>query len=203
MPKKDILSRKSEMQRLDTVRPARDEPTLFDGVDLRQLKPKMKRFARRYLELYNVAAAAEEAGYTPASGYRLFKRDDVQAYMRMLIDASGEEGIASAVDVLKYLSDVMIGNIDEQVVLPTGEKVNKRADLKDRTAAANLLGKFHGTFTERVEIQNEYNIVVDIDESFKGLLDQEEVEDVTDSLSVDAEFSEVPDESANAFLDQY
>ena len=74
--------------------------------------------------------------------------------------------IATAEEVLEYLTGVQRGEIGEKVPV-TGadgvtELVEVPARIKERTRAAELLGKRYGLFTERIEVSDTPRIVDDI-----------------------------------------
>lgn len=201
----NILSKQSNMQRLDAVRPRKAEPTEYDGTDLTTLKPKMKAFARAYMSCWNGAQACREVGYNESGASRLLARPDIIAYMKMLAEVNEDENIASAKEVLEFATALLRQELTEEAVTKDGDTITKGTDLKDAVSAMNFLGKFHGIQKDVVEVKNEYNIVVDIDESFKGLVEAEEVEgEDTDEPYVEADFTEVElDEGDESFLDVY
>lgn len=191
--KSGLLSRQNSMAKVANTTSGRAEPMEFDGVDLSQLKPKMRQFAKYQLETFNIAESARRAGYAESTGYRLMAREDIGAYQRMLVDQTGSDGVATELEVIQYLSSVMRGELSEEVILQSGKKLEKVVAATDRTAAANLLGKYYGTFVDRVEVQKEVNIVVDIDSDYADLIESEE----SGSLEFEASFEEV-DEAEKA-----
>lgn len=198
---KGLLTRQSHLARLDQVRPAHAEPTEYNGVDLTQLQPRMKKFAKAYMHTWNSAEASRQAGYSASSGYRLLARQDVSAYMQMLSNVDDDDDIADAKEVLKFATDLLRRNLTEEVVTPDGSSITKGTSLKDAVSAMQFLGKFHGVQREVVDVNTEVNIVVDIDEAFKGLIETEEVPEPFDS--VEGEFEEINDNDPDSFLDAY
>ncbi len=66
--------------------------------------------------------------------------------------------VASADEVMMYLTSVMRGEQKEEVLMLRGkgcqELVKKDISVKDRLKAAELLGKRYGIFTEKLELQD-------------------------------------------------
>lgn len=95
------------------------------------------KFAEAYIRLNNQTQAAIEAGYSPASartaGYRLLQKDDVQEYIRERLREIDEQEIAKTNEVLRFLSSVMRGEVQDQFGLD--------AQLADRIKAGTELLK--------------------------------------------------------------
>lgn len=173
-----------------------EEPSSYEGVDLTALKPKMKRFARHYMSTVNVTQSAEAAGYNASSGFRLLKREDIQAYLHWLVTEQADADIASPTEVLEGITAIAKGETYDEVVLPSGAVVTKRVDSKDRLSAYVTLAKFHDLLRPEVQVNNQFNIKVDI---VDGLDDPDEGEDYDDGSVepeiIDAEFEEVEEGS--------
>ena len=79
--------------------------------------------------------------------------------------------IADQDEVLKYLTSVMRGESQSEIVVVEGvgdgmseaRAIQKAPDEKERLKAAELLGKRYGLYTEKVEqqVDMDLNIVVD------------------------------------------
>ena len=66
-----------------------------------------------------------------------------------------DDRIADATEVMEYLTSVMRGESQSEVAMPTGigiDKVKKTPDEKERTKAAELIGKRYGIFSEKVDL---------------------------------------------------
>lgn len=78
--------------------------------------------------------------------------------------------IAKQDEVLKYLTSVMRGESKSSVLAMAGdgvqEVIQKPPDERERTKAAELLGKRYRLFTDKVEVEGAIPIVIvdDIDE---------------------------------------
>ena len=104
-----------------------------------ELNELQKRFADAYLECGNQTEAAKRAGYSEKSarqtGARLMTNAAISAYIAQRMKPTEEKRIASADEVLLFLSGVMRGEIRDQFGLD--------ASLSDRISAAKELQKRH------------------------------------------------------------
>ena len=105
----------------------------------RGLTERQRRFADLYLELGNAAEAAERAGFKRSYAQGAKRQPAVQAYMQKRLSEARERNIASADEVLAFLTDVMRGAYD-------GEKPERNSS--PRMKAAELLGRRLGVFTD-------------------------------------------------------
>lgn len=100
-----------------------------------KLTERQKRFADYYLELGNAVRAAEKAGYSKRYAAAAKQQPAVQAYLQERIAEMDTARVASANEVLEYLTGVMRGESGG----------GSQAAMK----AAELLGKRLGLFSER------------------------------------------------------
>lgn len=145
-----------------------------------KLTQKQKAFADYYIELGNATEAAKQAGYKQShvQGSQNLEKLSVKNYIDERLKQIEDERIADASEVLKYLTSVMRGTVDEEVVVVEGSgdgcsdarKVNKQVGAKDRNKAAELLGKRYRLFVDKVESEN--NITVDTTSKLDSILDQ-------------------------------
>ena len=105
----------------------------------RGLTERQRRFADLYLELGNAAEAAERAGFKRSYAQGAKRQPAVQAYMQERLQEVRKRNIASADEVLEFLTEVMRGEID-------GERPEKNSS--PRMKAAELLGRRLGVFTD-------------------------------------------------------
>ena len=104
-----------------------------------KLTERQRRFADLYLELGNASAAAEQAGFKRSYAQGAKRQPAVQAYMQERLQEVRRRNIASADEVLEFLTEVMRGEID-------GERPEKNSS--PRMKAAELLGRRLGVFTD-------------------------------------------------------
>ena len=105
------------------------------------MNAKQKRFCDEYLIDLNATQAAIRAGYSEKTarqiGQKMLSIVDVRAYIDEQLELIHTEKTADAREVLEYFTAVLR---------------NKNASEKDRLKAAELLGKYYGLFTEKMEL---------------------------------------------------
>lgn len=136
---------------------------------------KQKAFIEEYLKDLNATQAAIRAGYSKktarSQGQRLLTKVDIQKEIKKLQEEISNENIATVKDIEEFLTKVMNGEINEEVVVTIGtgegksyaDKVDKQVAVKDRVRAAELLGKRHQMFTDKVDLDTNISIVIEDD----------------------------------------
>lgn len=101
------------------------------------LSARQKAFCEKYVELNNGQQAAIQAGYKEKTAIvqasRLLTKVNIKAYIKKLREKVQKANIASAQDVMEFLTKTMNGEIKDQFGLD--------ASLSDRLKAANELAK--------------------------------------------------------------
>lgn len=140
-----------------------------------KLTAKQQRFCDEYLIDLNATQAAIRAGYSERTaksiGNENLTKPDLKAYIQQRMDEKEKELIADQNEVLKYLTSVIRGQSRSSVVvvenigdyMSEAREMEKAPDEKERLKAAELLGKAHGIFTDKVEqtVDMDLNIIVD------------------------------------------
>ena len=136
------------------------------------MTPKQKKFADEYLVDTNATQAAIRAGYSKNTAYsqgqRLLKDVEVQQYIKTKAEELHNDKIANAEEVMKYLTSVLRGESQSEVVVVEGcgdgyseaRRIDKAPDEKERLKAAELLGKRYGIFTDKVNLEVEPVVIV-------------------------------------------
>lgn len=129
------------------------------------LTEKQKRFVDYYVETGNATEAAKRAGYSAKTAKQVGQENLTKPYLKAAIDARLKElssaRIATAEEVLQYLTSAMRGEIQEEVIVTegTGEGcseakiMKKQLSAKDQIKAAALLGKRYGLQTDKMQIE--------------------------------------------------
>lgn len=131
-----------------------------EGVgQVRKLTVKQRKFADNYIKSGNATQSAIQAGYSKKTSNVIGSENLAKPYIKKYIDDKmteiGNSKIASAEEVLEYLTGVARGDIKEtKTILVDGKymEIQVPADLKERTKAAELLGKRYSLFTDRHEV---------------------------------------------------
>ena len=142
---------------------------------------KQRKFCDEYLIDCN-ATRAYKAAYprikndnvAKSAGNRLLTFVDIEEYIQTRLDEMASAKVATAEEIIQYLTSVMRGKSTSEIVVITGygdgystaEKVKKNPDEKERLKAAELLGKRYGLFTDKVNVAGatKVTIVDDLDD---------------------------------------
>lgn len=131
---------------------------------------KQRKFCDEYLIDLNATRAyklaypnvkSESAATSGAS--RLLRNVKVKTYIDEQLEKISSEKIADAKEVMEYLTTVLRGESQSEIVVIEGtgdgcsdaRKMNKAPDEKERLKAAELLGKRYGLFKESVNLEVE------------------------------------------------
>ena len=137
-----------------------------------KLTDKQRRFCDEYLVDANATAAAIRAGYskrTAASiGAENLIKPDIKNYIARRMAEKEAELIADQDEVLQYLTSVMRGQSRSSVVvvenvgdyMSEAREMEKGPDEKERLKAAELLGRRHNLFSEKVKVDVNLPVVI-------------------------------------------
>ena len=132
--------------------------------DMALLTEKQKRFADYYIETGNMTEAAIKAGYSKKTarviGQENLLKPAIKNYVDERLKELEEKRVASATEVMQLLTSAMRGELDEEVVVvesigdycSEARLVKKKIGLKDRIKAAELIGKRHRLFTDKIQV---------------------------------------------------
>lgn len=133
---------------------------------------KQKRFCLEYLVDCNATQAAIRAGYSKNTANeqasRLLAKSNIRNYVQEELKKMESETIASAEEVIKYLTSVLRGETQAEVVVVEGEgegvstarNIQKAPDEKEKLKAAELLGKRYGLFKDNVSLNGGVSITI-------------------------------------------
>ena len=136
---------------------------------------KQRKFADEYLIDCN-ATRAYKAAYpriksdnvAKSAGNRLLTFVDIKTYIDEQLAKISDEKIADAKEVMEYLTSVLRGESQSEIVVVegTGEgcsdarRMNKAPDERERLKAAELLGKRYSLFKDNVTLEVEPVVIV-------------------------------------------
>ena len=136
---------------------------------------KQQRFCDEYLIDLNATQAAIRAGYSKKTANRIatenLSKPVIKAYIEARMAEKQSELIADQDEVLKYLTSVMRGESQSEVVvvenigdyMSEARAMQKAPDEKERLKAAELLGKRYGLYTEKIDQQVDMDLNITID----------------------------------------
>ena len=121
-----------------------------------KLTEKQKRFVDFYVETGNATESALKAGYAKKAAYQTgaenLRKPQIAAGIKARLDAIESKRIASATEVMQFLTSAMRGEVQEEVVVieGTGEgysdarTMKKQLSAHERLDAAKQLAKRFG-----------------------------------------------------------
>ena len=141
----------------------------------KKMTAKQQRFCDEYLIDLNATQAAIRAGYSAKTarviGQENLTKPAIKEYIEQRMAEMEAKLVADSKEVMRYLTSVLRGQSQSEIVVieGTGEGCSdarlmmKAPDENQRLKAAELLGKAHMIFTEKVqqEVDMELNITVD------------------------------------------
>ena len=117
---------------------------------------RVKKFITEFLKTGSAAEAGAAVGYDKSTTYRLMHNPEVRKMIDEELEKMRCADIADKVEVMKYLTSVMRGEITEMVPVLVGngeqELKEKTVGAKERNKAAELIGKRYGMFVEKVDL---------------------------------------------------
>lgn len=138
---------------------------------------KQQKFADEYLIDCNAEQAAIRAGYSEkyarGNAHKLVANGCIKEYIEEKMNEISSEKIATAEEVMMYLTSVMRGQSQSEIVVVEGvgdgcseaRRLKKAPDEKEKLKAAELLGKRYAIFTDKVNLEVEpVTIVNDLKE---------------------------------------
>lgn len=152
-----------------------------------KLTDKQKAFCDYYIETLNATESYKKAGYkvkndntAAVNANRLLRNAKIKAYIDKRLKEIENDRIADAKEVMEYLTAVMRGEVEEEVVVveSTGDytsearKIKKQVSVKERNKAAELLGKRYALFTDKVNIDG--SVAVQIIDDIEDDTDEED-----------------------------
>ncbi len=136
---------------------------------------RQQKFADEYIIDCN-ATRAYKAAYpnvrkdstAAQAGSRLLRNVNVSAYIEEKLAEISSKKTADAAEVMEYLTSVMRGQSKASVVVVEGygdgcseaKIIEKPPDEKERLKAAELLGKRHSLFTDKVDMGGAVPVVI-------------------------------------------
>lgn len=137
-----------------------------------EMTDKQKRFCDEYLIDLNGTQAAIRAGYSKNSARSMAAENLAKPNIRQYIDERMQEKekelIADQDEVLKYLTNVLRGKSQSEIVVVenigdfTSEArlIQKAPDEKERLKAAELLGKRYNLFSDKMKVDVAMPVVI-------------------------------------------
>ena len=137
---------------------------------MEKLTLKQQCFADEYIISGNATQSAIKAGYSKkyaaTNTDKLLKNTNIKNYIDERLKELEDKAIAKQEEVLQYLTSVMRGEHEEEVLYGVGEGVQSTRHVevgaKDRIKAAELLGKRYRLFTDKVELDADVDMELNV-----------------------------------------
>lgn len=139
------------------------------------LNEKQKAFCREYILDFNQTQAAIRAGYSERSARRVASRmmtkDDIKAYINELKQIAADKAEITPEWILSKLRRVVemgLGNEQTDVIVKenvapgvsnTMSQKMTKADIAAAKSALDLLGRYHGIFTDNTKVEHSGQII--------------------------------------------
>lgn len=130
---------------------------------MEKMTRRQQLFCEEYIKDPNATQAAIKAGYAQKYAHtnasKLLQITTIKEYIKKRMEEKDKELIADQNEILKYLTSVLRGETDSEIVVIISEgegksfakRMKKAPDEKERLKAAELLGKRYGLYTDKVE----------------------------------------------------
>lgn len=122
-----------------------------------QLTVKQKKFVDEYIKTGNKAQAARAAGYAEKYADRqanqTLQLDYVKKYYQQQMNKLHAKNIASAEEVLMFLTHMMNGEISERLIAPNSSVIELPANNAERMSAAKELLKRYPTQIVKAQLK--------------------------------------------------
>lgn len=139
------------------------------------MNKRQQKFADEYLIDCNATQAAIRAGYSKKTAYSIgdenLKKPEIKTYIGEQLDRLHNEKIADAAEVMMYLTAVLRGEAQAEIVVvenvgdytSEARKVQKAPDERERLKAAELIGKRYGIFKDNVNVSGAIPVIISDD----------------------------------------
>lgn len=136
----------------------------YTMAEARELTQKQKRFCDEYLIDLNATQAAIRAGYSKkyanTNASKLLQITIIKQFIETRMAEKESQLIASQDEVLQYLTSVLRGETQSEIVVVEGtgdgcseaRQMQKAPDEKERLKAAELLGRRYNLFTDKINV---------------------------------------------------
>lgn len=140
-----------------------------------KLTAKQRRFCDEYLIDLNATQAAIRAGYSKKTAKQIgnenLTKPDLAEYIEKRMAEKEASLIADQNEVMRYLTSVLRGESVSEIVVTEGlgegisvaKRFEKGPDENQRLKAAELLGKAHMIFTEKVQQEVDMDLKITVD----------------------------------------
>lgn len=128
------------------------------------LKDKELNATQAYLRVYKNVKSDSVASVMAS---KLMAKPEIKEYIQERLDLIHDENTADAKEVMEYLTSVMRGQSESEVLKLNSDGyqsvIKKHPEERDRLKAAELLGKRFGLFKDGVIVDGDSSITIKVD----------------------------------------
>ena len=130
------------------------------------LNPKQEKFCLEYsksgnaTEAYRTAYGTTTESIAATNASRLIRNAKIQDRLKELSDELSSEKIMDARELQERLTAIARGEVTEEIITKTGERVQKQAAVRDVLRALELLARIQGLFVFKAEVTTTAPIVI-------------------------------------------
>ena len=123
------------------------------------LNPRQERFCLEFVstgnatQSYRIAYGTTNDDTCRVNASRLLSDTRIQERLKELADKTANEKICDSVELKEFLSRVVRRELNEEIYLPNGERIQRQNSVRDALKAAELLAKVSGMFVTRAELE--------------------------------------------------
>lgn len=137
-----------------------------------KLTAKQQRFCDEYLIDLDGTKAAIRAGYSKKTAAVIatenLRKPNIREYIDSRMEEKEKELIADQDEVLKYLTQVLRGESQSEIVVvenigdftSEARRIQKAPDEKERLKAAELLGKRYNLFSDKMKVDVALPVII-------------------------------------------
>lgn len=123
------------------------------------LNPRQEKFCFEYASSSNATDAYRKAyGVTDETtaatcSSKLLRTAKVKDRLKELASEMASRKIAQSIELQEKLTSILRGETTEEIILPNGERLQRRVAIKDVLRAIEILARIQGLFFERQEVK--------------------------------------------------
>lgn len=122
------------------------------------MNTRQEKFCLEYAASGNATAAYQAAYGADAktagvNSNRLLKNASIQARLKELADEISSAKIADVRELQERLTKIIRGEVTEEIILPSGERIEKQVSIRDILKAIEILARIQGLFVDKQELK--------------------------------------------------
>ena len=130
-----------------------------------KLNTNQEKFCLEYAASGNATASYQKVygvdeTVAGSCGAKLLKNARIQARLKELADELASAKIADSRELQERLTSILRGEVTEEQILPSGERVQKQVVIRDMLKAIELLCRVQGLFMDKSQVNVTSNVPI-------------------------------------------